>query len=252
MYGEKLRYLEQQPFWKTGHPVALRMGMPVDQGESPDQLHAEADKLFEGLAGETADQMQFSRVIIRPDDGTDSGQVSIFGFKVGLKVDVGTGPIDPEDDGVAYDKSMDSTWSRDGAQPQAPAHIEEYNVPDGERFALTSAVEDFPRGDFVYDCLTCHGPDAPKQFAACDFKFLRTAVIPRASRDGLTKVGVHVFLRARRSLWDFPLILNFKIVRRADGHWIAPNFLPQALEASVNSYLAKAHAQGARWREQVR
>jgi hypothetical protein len=238
--GRMFRILEQREWSENGQPPSFEVGMPVDPGTSQDDVRSQADRLFEALVGPKAELLGYKRALIRPDDGSQKGWVSV-------EVHVGTGDIDADAfrGAVAYDRSPDGLWTRGGAALDPPPHIEEYRLPSGARFALASAFEDNAQGTFVYDCLSCDGADAETVFTDNLTGLLRSVAVVRAERDKLAAARVVVFSRNRRTIWDFSEPINLNIQRGADGAWRGPDVSPQLIEAKLVAYRKKMRDLGA-------
>jgi len=248
--GDRVSYLGQQVQWTTNRPVSLLFGVPVPENSAADERKAISDKLFSAYAGPRAEELGFRSVVLRPDDGTHSGEFNILGFKFTFSASVGTGDLEPDSDLAIYIREGNGAWTRDGAQPGSPSHIAEYALPSGARFALTEKVEDFPSGVFVFDCLTCRGRDAIPQIAGNFYALLRAAVPSQADADGLKTLKVIIFLHTRRSAWDFPQRLTVELAKRSDGEWIAPKFSTQSWEALLKGYYFRRHEEGKKLRRE--
>lgn len=244
IYGNSISCLDTQVYWASGHKIAYLVRIPVPKGTSPDDASAAADRTFQDYAGFLASDMDFQRVVIKPDDGTTPNQLRIFGFKFSLLVDIGLGPANLEPGAIAFERRADGVWSRDGSTPDGPALIRKFVLPSGAVFAWTGGYEDFPFGQFIYDCLSCTNADGTDVIAWNVYKLLKTGFVEQAEADHLQKANVAIFLGPRKSMWSFPTLFRIGLVRRADGQWIAPNMSVSAIRTVIEKYRATMHKRG--------
>jgi hypothetical protein len=204
IYGNRIDYSDTQIYWSTGHPSAYLVQIPVKEGVSPEDAGKEADQAFQDYAGFLANDMGFQRVVIKPDDGVQPSHIRILGFKLSLSADIGTGPLNLDVGVIAYDRHSDGTWSRDGAMPDAPVLIRKFILPSGAVFAWTGGYEDFPFGQFIYDCLSCTSANDADVLAKNLYTLLKTAFVEQADSDHLKKANVAIFLGPPKECLELP------------------------------------------------
>ncbi len=251
IYGDRLHYLNEQTQWSTGHRVAYLIELPVGSDETPDVAASKADQLFGGFAGPKGDALGFQRVVIKAVDERGPRGVTLLGIRLNAHIDIGSGPAKVTDGEVfAYEKAANGSWRRNGTRPPELQHLEEYALPSGAKFALTSDIETFPTGIFTYDCLTCSGKGANSHLAFNLYDMLRVAFAPRAKASGLNKITVAIFLDTRRNGWDFPPQLHLNLKVNSRGEWVAPKRTPGQIKAFLDMYVDGTAKQGRRMRRE--
>jgi hypothetical protein len=244
IYGERVTYSDERIAWVTGRPTTYSVVVPVSTASDNEQRIKQADELFTYYAGSYANDLGFTRVLIRPDDGSRPGEVNILGFRFSFRASVGTGSLTDQDleDGIVYEKQPDGVWSRGSFKPDAPFHVQNIILPADAKFALTYSMTDYPAGWFVYECMSCRPQGANQVVAASLYPLLQSAT-KLADRDHLMKASVAIFMEPRKSTWQFPTVLHINIARR-NGHWIAPKLSEQEVKTLFAEYVRRMKLRG--------
>ncbi len=219
-YGNQFVSLGENVEWSTNAGTTLNIDFESPSDDDADSVRKLENIIFAEYEGPRAAALGFRRVTITPVNPNNRNGLSIFGVHVFVSVDAGPGPLpSPE---TLYEESRDGTWSHGGTTGPSMEYLETYSLKSGAIFGLEYAGEDYPKGTFIYDCLSCAGNLAPRQFFSNIYEMLNQIVVPAANRDNLNSLSVLVFLGPRKTEWQFPTSINLPLVKHADGQWWGP------------------------------
>jgi hypothetical protein len=245
-YGNKFVSFGETAEWSSNAGTTLNINFQSSPDDDADALRKSENMIFGEYEGLRATMLGFRRVSVTPIDPNNRGGLNFFGIHLFLSVDAGPGPLPgPE---TLYVESPDGTWVHGDTTGPSMDYVESYSLKSGEKFGLEYAVEDFPSGTFIYDCLSCAGDLAPRQMFSHIYEMINQIVLPAANRDNLNSLTVFVFLGPRKTEWQFPKSISLQLAKHADGQWWGPIATADTFVTLFNKQLNEYQELGHRMR----
>lgn len=247
LYGDRITVLKEGSDYWTDAGIVYQVSIFVPKDTSESDVLKLKDAAFVGYVGPKAERLGFTRVVIQDFDDRDEFRSS-WPVSFDISVSVGLGPAKLFSNRTFYDRGADSGWTRNGFRPDPLQHVSEATLDSGVRFALTEAVEDFPNGVFIYDCLTCQGDTDIHEAVRDIYGFARKIAVPAAEQEGLRKARIYLFMGHRINSWQFPSLCDFTLEKKADG-WQMPKATPEKWEALLTTKFRQLREEGERLRK---
>jgi hypothetical protein len=246
--GDKFTVLKQNVTRISPIGIAYDITLYAPDTLTDSEFNKLSQNAFEGFIGVKAEEAGFTTVVVRRSADRET-YYSWAGPRIYFSV--GWGRFDPLEGNVVYRRDANGVWRCQGAEPGAPERLSEFTLPSGVRFGLTYKSTDYPKGLYIYDCLSCANEQDFHEATRDINTLFDNILLPDADGDDLNSVQVFVFTGPRSSRWQFPFLLKAHFEKNVDGFWVGSKGSPAEWEQAAVKAFAERRRDGASMRAKL-